>query len=59
MNTGYLVKPTERGYVVEYFAMNSQTFDVQIIETRGPFESRERAQNAERVMRAEHAIRGE
>jgi hypothetical protein len=54
-NTGYTIKTTDSGYLVEYFAMNSQTFDVQIIETRGPFESSKDAEKAESAMRAERA----
>lgn len=54
-NTGYTTKITDSGYVVEYFSMNSQTFDVHIIETRGPFESRQEAEKAESAMRAERA----
>jgi hypothetical protein len=52
-NTGYTIKIADAGYMVEYFSMNSQTFDVQIIETRGPFEDRKAAEQAETEMRRE------
>lgn len=49
MSTGYTIKTTDSGYLVEYFSMNSQTFDVRIHNTYGPFETREIAEAYERV----------
>ena len=56
MSTGYTIKATENGYAVELFSMNSQTFDVRIIETRGPFETREQAEKEESQMRSERDL---
>lgn len=47
MSTGYTIKTTDSGYLLEYFSMNSQTFDVRIINTYGPFETRELAEKYE------------
>ena len=51
MNDGYSVKVEEAGYVAEHFNMHWHSFDVTIIETRGPFETREAAEAAIRAMR--------
>lgn len=55
MSTGYTIKLTDEGYVVERFSMNSQTFDVKVHETRGPFEDRKAAEQAELQMERERA----
>jgi len=34
--------------------MNSQTFEVSIIETRGPFDTYGKAEDAQQSMRTEH-----
>jgi hypothetical protein len=47
MGTGYTIKTADNGYMLEYFSMNSQTFDVRIINTFGPFETRELAEKYE------------
>jgi hypothetical protein len=54
MNTGYTIKLTNDGYKVEFFRMNSYTFEVTIIEERGPFKTQEEARDAERAMRDEN-----
>lgn len=46
-NTGYLIKGNEHGYIVEFFSMNSQTFEVNIIEMMGPYATKEEASQAE------------
>jgi hypothetical protein len=47
MNTGYTIKHDSAGYLVEFFRMNSQTLEVNLIETRGPFATKQEAKNAE------------
>lgn len=53
-NTGYSIAIKNDGYHVEYFTMNSQTFEVSIIETRGPFDTYGKAEDAQQSMRTEH-----
>jgi hypothetical protein len=51
MSTGYTIKVTDNGYLLEYFSMNSQTFDVTVHNTYGPFDTRELAEEAETHLR--------
>lgn len=55
MSHGYTIKITDAGYMVERFSMNSQTFDVKIHETRGPFADRQAAERAETAMEKERS----
>lgn len=53
MNTGYTIKQTAEGYQVEFFRMNSSTLEIAIIETRGPFTTKQEAEREETQMREE------